>query len=167
MLHPIRCSRANSRVSETTLLSSGPRSTQIGCGVFNLAEYLECWVENSQAGIRCWFNRRASIGLACRDPSNSPLPYLDHTATVVSIVVVLLRIDHLFSPSGTMVKQLGFACCHVVQNPVLLSFHLPPVGVPDCATGSRITFPSDVKVILNLVPLGVEAVKGWPLKKVA
>ncbi len=92
--------------------------------------------------------------------------YLDHTAIVVSIVVAVFRIDHLFSPLGTIVKQLGFACCHVVQKPVLLSFHVPPILVPDCATGSRITLPSDVKVILNLVPLGVEAMKGWPLKKV-
>jgi hypothetical protein len=33
--------------------------------------------------------------------------------------------------------------------------------------GSRAIFPSGVKVILNLVPEGVVAVKAWPVKKVA
>src|SRR6516164_7485202 len=65
------------------------------------------------------------------------------------------------------VKQLGFACCQVVQKPFALSFHLPVFFCPDCARGSRVILPSGVNVILNLVPPGVEAVKGWPLKKVA
>jgi hypothetical protein len=65
------------------------------------------------------------------------------------------------------VKQLGFACCQVVQKPVALSFHIPVFLEPDSARGSRVILPSDVNVILNLVPPGVEAVKDWPLKKVA
>src|SRR3974377_1444125 len=65
------------------------------------------------------------------------------------------------------VKQLGFACCQVVQKPFGLSFHLPVFFCPDCARGSRVILPSGINVILNLVPPGVEAVKGWPLKKVA
>src|SRR6516165_11876447 len=65
------------------------------------------------------------------------------------------------------VKQLDFACCQVVQKPVALSFHVPVFLWPDSARGSRVILPSGVNVILNLVPPGVEAVKGWPLKKVA
>src|SRR5262245_51891243 len=65
------------------------------------------------------------------------------------------------------VKQLGFACCQVVQKPFALSFHVPLFFWPDSARGSRVILPSGVNVILNLVPPGVEAVKGWPLKKVA
>ena len=64
-------------------------------------------------------------------------------------------------------KQLGFACCQVVQKPVALSFHVPVFLEPDCARGSRVILPSGVNVIVNLVPPGVEAVKDWPLKKVA
>src|SRR5215510_6962164 len=65
------------------------------------------------------------------------------------------------------VKQLGFACCQVVQKPFALSFHVPLFFWPDSARGSRVILPSGVNVILNLVPPGVEAVKGSPLKKVA
>jgi len=65
------------------------------------------------------------------------------------------------------VKQLGFECCQVVQKPFALSFHVPVSEWPDCARGSRVILPLGVNVILNLVPPGVEAVKGWPLKKVA
>src|SRR5215472_11042256 len=65
------------------------------------------------------------------------------------------------------VKHLGFACCQVVQKPVALSFHVPVFLDPDSARGSRVILPSGVNVILNLVPPGVEAVKDWPLKKVA
>src|SRR5262245_28880447 len=65
------------------------------------------------------------------------------------------------------VKQLGFACCQVVQKPFALSFHVPLFSWPDSARGSRVILPSGVNLILNLVPPGVEAVKGWPLKKVA
>jgi len=65
------------------------------------------------------------------------------------------------------VKQLGFECCQVVQKPFALSFHVPVSVWPDCARGSRAILPFGVNVILNLVPPGVEAVKGWPLKKVA
>src|SRR5262245_11568786 len=65
------------------------------------------------------------------------------------------------------VKQLGFARCQVVQKPLALSFHVPVFLRPDCARGSRDILPSGVNVILNLVPPGVAAVKGSPLKKVA
>src|SRR5215510_12212758 len=65
------------------------------------------------------------------------------------------------------VKQLDFACCQVVQKPFALSFHVPLFLWPDSARGSRVILPSGVNVILNLVPPGVEAVKGWPLKDVA
>src|SRR4051812_25571288 len=65
------------------------------------------------------------------------------------------------------VKQLGFACCQVVQKPLALSFHVPLFFWPDSARGSRVILPSGVNVILNLLPPGVEAVKGSPLKKVA
>ena len=63
-------------------------------------------------------------------------------------------------------KQLGFACCQVVQKPFALSFHVPRFW-PDSARGSRVILPSGVNAILNLVQPGVEAVKGSPLKKVA
>ena len=65
------------------------------------------------------------------------------------------------------VKQLGFACCQVVQKPVAFSFHVPLFLEPDCARGSRVILPSGVNVILNLVPPGVAAMKDCPLKKVA
>src|SRR5215470_1325916 len=65
------------------------------------------------------------------------------------------------------VKQLGFARCQVEQKPFALSFHVPVFMRPDCARGSRVILPLGVNVILNLVPPGAEAVKGWPLKKVA
>jgi hypothetical protein len=93
--------------------------------------------------------------------------YLDQTATETAIVVAILLTDHLFSPIGTTVKQLTFARPQLVQNPWALSFHVPPLLVPDCARGSRVIFPSGVKVILNLTLLSVAAVKGWPLKNVA
>jgi hypothetical protein len=70
-----------------------------------------------------------------------------------------------------------------VQKPFTFSLHVPvPVLVvlalprsPDFdATpfvtgerGSRVIFPSGVKVILNLRPDGVLAMKAWPVKKVA
>jgi len=75
--------------------------------------------------------------------------YLDHTAIVVAIVVPPFRTDHLFSPFGTTVKQLGFACCQVVQNPFALSFHVPLSLYPAWARGSRVILPSGVNVILN------------------
>jgi hypothetical protein len=63
--------------------------------------------------------------------------YLDQTATETAIVVAILLTDHLFSPIGTTVKQLTFARPQLVQNPWALSFHVPPLLVPDCARGSR------------------------------
>jgi len=102
-------------------------------------------------------------------PSLAAPVYFDHTETVVAIVVAVLWTDHLFSPLGTMVKHVGFECAQVVQKPFALSFHVPvPVlALPLCARGSRVIFPSGVKVILNLVPEGVLAVNAWPVKKVA
>jgi hypothetical protein len=47
-----------------------------------------------------------------------------------------------------------------------VSFHVPVFLVPDCSTGSRVILPSGVKIIVNLVPEGLAAVKGWPLKNV-
>jgi hypothetical protein len=104
-----------------------------------------------------------------RTKLNGPNSYFDHTETVVAIVVAVLWTDHLFSPVGTTVKHVGFECAQVVQKPFALSFHVPvPVfALPLCARGSRVIFPSGVKVILNLVPEGVLAVKAWPVKKVA
>jgi hypothetical protein len=65
-----------------------------------------------------------------------------------------------------------------VQKPFALSFHVPALALLRSADlgalpfvtggrGSRAIFPSGVKVILNLVPEGVLAVKAWPVKKVA
>jgi len=77
-----------------------------------------------------------------------------------------------------MVKHLGFEWFQVVQKPFALSFHVPVLALPCSADfgavpfvtgerGSRAIFPSGVKVILNLAPEGVLAVKAWPVKKVA
>lgn len=93
--------------------------------------------------------------------------YLDQTATATAIVVAILLTDHLFSPIGTTVKQLAVARAQLVQKPCALSLHVPALLLPDSARGSRVIFPSGVKVILNLTPLSVAAVKGWPLKNVA
>src|SRR5262249_42940091 len=93
--------------------------------------------------------------------------YLDQTATATAIVVAILLTDHLFSPIGTTVKQPAFSRPQLVQKPCALSLHVPALLLPDSAKGSRVIFPSGVKVILNLTPLSVAAVKGWPLKNVA
>jgi hypothetical protein len=66
------------------------------------------------------------------------------------------------------VKQLGFAWFQAVQKPFALSFHVPAVlPLPDCSSGSRVIFPSGVKIILNFAPEGDTAVNGCPVKKVA
>src|SRR6516165_9439936 len=65
-----------------------------------------------------------------------------------------------------MVKQFGAARPQAVQKPFELSFHVPEFLLPVCSRGSRVIFPSGVKVILNLVPDRLTAVKGWPVKKV-
>jgi hypothetical protein len=67
-----------------------------------------------------------------------------------------------------------------VQKPFAFSLQVPvpmlafPRSTDFCAgpfvtgaRGSRVIFPSGVKVILNLRPDGVLAVKAWPVKKVA
>jgi hypothetical protein len=93
--------------------------------------------------------------------------YFDQTATVVAMVVAIFRTDHLFSPLGTTVKQFGAARFQAVQKPLALIFQVPTLFVPACSRGSRLIFPSGVKVILNLAPEGLMAVNGSPLKKVA
>ena len=67
-----------------------------------------------------------------------------------------------------------------MQKPFAFSLHVPVPALalprsPDFGEvpfvtggrGSRVIFPSGVKVILNLAPEGVLAVKAWPVKKVA
>src|SRR5262249_34333860 len=73
--------------------------------------------------------------------------YLDQTATATAIVVAILLTDHLFSPIGTTVKQLAFSRPQLVQKPCALSLHVPALLLPDSAKGSRVIFPSGVKVI--------------------
>ena len=63
-------------------------------------------------------------------------------------------------------KQLGFERPQVVQKPFALSFHVPALPLPDCSSGSRVIFPSGIKVILNFVPESDAAVNGCPAKKV-
>jgi hypothetical protein len=93
---------------------------------------------------------------------------LDQVATLTLIVVAIRWTDHRLSLVGTNVKQLGFAPAQLVQKPAGLSFQVPDVeGPPGELIGSRKALPSGVKVILNLVPLGVAAVNGWPLKNAA
>ena len=64
-------------------------------------------------------------------------------------------------------KQLAFAWPQAVQKPLALSFQVPALALPDCSSGSRVIFPSGVKVILNFVPESDAAVNGCPVKKVA
>jgi hypothetical protein len=64
------------------------------------------------------------------------------------------------------VKQLGFAWFQAVQKPVAVSFHVPAFALPDSSSGSRVIFPSGVKVILNFAPEGDTAVNDCPVKKV-
>lgn len=92
---------------------------------------------------------------------------MDQIATLTLIVVAIRWTDHRFSLMGTRVKQLGFAPAQLVQKPVGLSRQVPDfVGPPVEPVGSRKALPSGVKIILNLVPVGVAAVKGWPSKNV-
>jgi hypothetical protein len=65
------------------------------------------------------------------------------------------------------VKQLGFARFQAVQKPFALSFHVPALALPGCSSGSRVIFPSGVKIILNFAPEGDTAVNGCPVKKAA
>lgn len=115
-------------------------------------------------------SRRAKLSLLATETHKATSGnerYLDQTATATAIVVASLLTDHLFSPIGTTVKQLAFSRPQLVQKPCALSLHVPALLLPDSARGSRVIFPSGVKVILNLTPLSVAAVKGWPLKNVA
>jgi hypothetical protein len=90
---------------------------------------------------------------------------LDQVATLTLIVVAIRWTDHRLSPIGINMKQLGFAPSHPVQKPAGLSLQVPDFeGPPAEPKGSRKALPSGVKVILNLVPPGVAAVNGWPLK---
>ena len=89
-------------------------------------------------------------------------------ATLSLIVVAIRWTDHRLSPIGINVKQLGFAPSHPVQKPAGLSLQVPDFeGPPAEPKGSRKALPSGVKVILNLVPPGVAAVNGWPLKNMS
>lgn len=89
-------------------------------------------------------------------------------ATLTLIVVATRWTDHRLSLIGTKVKQLGFAPAQLVQKPPGLSFQVPDFeGPPAEPVGSRNALPSGVKVILNLVPLGVAAMNGSPLKNAA
>jgi hypothetical protein len=63
------------------------------------------------------------------------------------------------------VKQLDFARFQVVQKPFALSFHVPALLLPDCSRGSRVIFPSGVKVILNFVPERATARERLPGKE--
>jgi len=65
------------------------------------------------------------------------------------------------------VKQLAFAWPQAEQKPLALSFQVPALALPDCSSGSRVIFPSGVKIILNFAPEGDAAVNGCPVKKVA
>jgi hypothetical protein len=53
-----------------------------------------------------------------------------------------------------------------VQKPEVSSFQVPELFLPDFPRGWRVILPSAVKIILNWVPLVVEAVNGLPSKKV-
>ncbi len=65
-------------------------------------------------------------------------------------------------------KQLSFVCFQAVQKPFALSLHVPALALPDDpSSGSRVIFPSGVKVILNFAPEGDTAVNGCPVKKLA
>jgi hypothetical protein len=82
------------------------------------------------------------------------------------MVVAAFCTVHLLSPLGTMVKQVAAAWPQAVQNPLAFIFHVPALFVPDRSSGSRVILPSGVKIIVNLVPEGLVAVKGWPVKNV-
>lgn len=92
--------------------------------------------------------------------------YFDQTATLVAMVVAIFSTDHLLSASGVTRKQFGLDRVQVVQKPLALNFHVPVSLVPDRSSGSRVTLPSGIKVILNLAPDGDAAVNGSPVKKV-
>ncbi len=63
---------------------------------------------------------------------------------------------------------MAFEPFQVVQKPSLVSFQVPsPLAPPVLLTGSRVTLPSAVNTILNLMFDGVAAVNGCPVKKVA
>lgn len=92
---------------------------------------------------------------------------MDQIATLTLIVVAIRWTDHRLSLMGTKVKQLGFAPAQLVQKPAGLSLQVPDFeGPPAEPVGSRNALPSGVKVILNLMPLGVAAMNGSPLKNV-
>ena len=76
------------------------------------------------------------------------------------MVVAVLCTDHLFSPLGTIVKQLAAVRPQAVQNPLALSFHVPAFFVPARSSGSRVILPSAVKIIVNLAPERLVAVNG-------
>ena len=70
-----------------------------------------------------------------------------------------LSTDHLLSPAGAIVKQLGLAPFQVVQKPSLDNCQVPPPLLPE-PSGSRFILPSGANVILNFKFDGVAAVNG-------
>jgi hypothetical protein len=93
---------------------------------------------------------------------------LDQIATLTLMVVATRWTDQRLSLIGTNVKQLGLAPAQAVQKPAGLSLQVPDFGGPPAAlVASRKALPSGVKVILNLMPPGVAAVNGWPVKNAA
>ena len=63
-------------------------------------------------------------------------------------------------------KQLDPACSQLVQKPFALSFQMPTFIFPGGASSCRVILPLGVKVIVNFVPEGEAALKGFPLKNV-
>jgi hypothetical protein len=87
----------------------------------------------------------------CRSAISNKRHYLDQVATLTLIVVAIRWTDHLLSPIGINVKQLGFAPSHPMQKPAGLSLQVPDFeGPPAEPKDSRKALPSGVKVILNL-----------------
>src|SRR6516225_7286835 len=79
----------------------------------------------------------------------------------------VIRQAGAFAARAVLASNPAVQACRLVQKPCAVSLHVAALLLPDSARGSRVIFPSGVKVILNLTPLSVAAVKGWPLKNVA
>ena len=75
--------------------------------------------------------------------------------------------NHFFSPAVTSVKQFSLLPFQVVQKPSFESFQVPAPPTPVLPCGLRVTLPSTLNTIVNLVFEGVEDVNGWPLQNSA
>src|SRR5262245_13524292 len=75
--------------------------------------------------------------------------------------------DHFFSPAVTSVKQFSLLPFQVVQKPSFESFQVPSPPTPVVPCGLRVTLPSALNTIVNLVFEGVKDVNGAPLKNSA